>query len=205
MAVSVEARPARAKVMAVSTCPRHRPAKATPVSDNHTPGQQAPATPPASTYTPAPQKTRMQFDWVKIQQSLKTLQFQRSYFKIRKDRGGIACEIGCERKNVGSDHWMRILRDEGARLRRPWAVAGPGCGTRGRWQGLAGQHTDTPTDWRPPRGLRGLAGQRVDAPSEARSANGSRRGRLAGGLPPTGTTSSPALTLRRRAPGVPCS
>ena len=28
-----------------------------------------------------------------------------------------------------------------------------------------GQHTDTPTDWRPPRGLRGLARLRADAPS----------------------------------------
>ena len=28
------------------------------------------------------QKTRMQFDWVKFQRSLKTLQFQRSEFKV---------------------------------------------------------------------------------------------------------------------------
>ena len=46
--------------------------------------------------------------------------------------------------------------------RRAWR---PGCGARGRWRGLAGQHTDTPTDWRPPRGLRGLAGQRGDVPN----------------------------------------
>ena len=52
----------------------------------------------------------------------------------------------------------------------------PGCGARGRWRGLARQHTDTPTDWRPPRGLRGLAGLRDDAPSEARGADGSRAG-----------------------------
>ena len=38
-----------------------------------------------------------------------------------------------------------------------WAVAGPGCGTRGR--------------------RRGQAGQRVDAPSEARGADGERAGR----------------------------
>ena len=79
-------------------------------------------------------------------------------------------------------------RDSGAWPRRPWAAgpgvtfqtatqphwcggrrrdrrarasfeAWPGCGAGGRWRGLAGQHTDTPTDWRPPRGLRGLAGQ----------------------------------------------
>ena len=81
----------------------------------------------------------------------------------------------------------------------------------GRWRGLARQHTETPTDWRPPRGLRGLAGLRADAPSEARGADGERagrprggrrsvgatssnslRGRLAGGPPPTGASSSPA-------------
>ena len=53
----------------------------------------------------------------------------------------------------------------------------PGCGTRGRQQGLARQHTGTPTDWRPPRGLQGLAGLRTDAPSEARGADGERTGR----------------------------
>ena len=55
-------------------------------------------------------------------------------------------------------------------------AGGPGCGVRGQ-QGLARQHTDTPTDWRPPRGLRGLAGLRADAPSEARGADGERAGR----------------------------
>ena len=45
--------------------------------------------------------------------------------------------------------------------------AGGNCrGAGGRWRGLARQHTDTPTDWRPPRGLRGLAGLRADAPSQ---------------------------------------
>ena len=58
------------------------PAKAMAVSDNRTPGLQAPAAPPTCSYKPAPQKTRMQFDWVKFQRSLKTLQFQRSDFKI---------------------------------------------------------------------------------------------------------------------------
>ena len=32
--------------------------------------------------TPPPAKLRMQFDWVKIQQGVKTLQFQRSDFRI---------------------------------------------------------------------------------------------------------------------------
>ena len=81
---------------------------------------------------------------------------------------------------------------------------GPGCGARGRW--------------------RGLAGQRADAPSEARSADGERAGRrprahqaarpdesvpTAPGTPaepqaPPGSGQT-ALTLRRRARGVPCS
>ena len=59
--VSVEARPARAKATAVS-----RDRSATPArSHGHT-----------------PQKTRMQFDWMKFQRSLKTLQFRRSDFRI---------------------------------------------------------------------------------------------------------------------------
>ena len=60
----------------------------------------------------------------------------------------------------------------------------------GRRRGLAGQHTDTPTDWRPPRGLRGLAGLRADAPSEARGADGERAGRPRGGRRSVGATSN---------------
>ena len=74
-------------------------------------------------------------------------------------------------------------------------TAGPGPGTRGR-RGLARQHTDTPTDWRPPRGLRGLAGQRADAPSEARGADGERAGRPRDGRRSVGAT-SPSHTPRR--------
>ena len=111
-----------------------------------------------------------------------------------------------------------------ARLRCPWAAAGPGrttsrrakphastpgltgvegaggtggpgCGARGQ-QGLARQHTDTPTDWRPPRGLRGLAGLRADAPSEARGADGERAGRPRGGRRSVGATSTPYTPSR---------
>ena len=32
-------------------------------------------------------------------------------------------------------------------------------------RGMAGQHIETPTDWRPPRGLRGLAGYQDNASS----------------------------------------
>ena len=58
------------------------PAKAMAVSDNRTPGLQAPAAPPAGIHAPTPQKTRMQFDWVKFQRSLKTLQSQRCKFNV---------------------------------------------------------------------------------------------------------------------------
>ena len=81
--------------------------------------------------------------------------------------------------------------------------AGPGRGAGGRRQSLARQHTDTPTDWRPPRGLRGLAGLRDDAPSEARGADGSRAGRPRGGRRSVGATSSAARTRAERNPYSP--
>ena len=74
---------------------------------------------------------------------------------------------------------------------------GPGRGAGGRQRGLAGQHTDTPTDWRPPRGLRGLAGLRADAPSEARGADGERAGRPCGGRRSVGATSNNSRRGRR--------
>ena len=37
---------------------------------------------PCCVSVPTLQKSRMQFDWMKFQQSLKTLQFQRSKFKV---------------------------------------------------------------------------------------------------------------------------
>ena len=58
-------------------------------------------------------------------------------------------------------------RGGGAWPRCRWAVAGPGCGTRGR--------------------RRGLAGLRDDAPSEARGADGERAGRR----PPAHTAARP--------------
>ena len=77
MVVSIEARPAPAKAMTVSIPHGNKQAKATMVSDNR------------ATWPPGPGcgarrrrglvflKNRMQFDWVKIQQGLKTLRFQR--------------------------------------------------------------------------------------------------------------------------------
>ena len=84
-------------------------------------------------------------------------------------------------------HWCGERRRDLPRCR--WAVAGPG----------RGNHTDTPTDWKPPRGLRGLAGQRVDAPSEARGADGERAGRPRGGRRSVGATSKAARQAAPRA------
>ena len=75
-------------------------------------------------------------------------------------------------------------------LRGQAAAAGLGRGAGGRRRGLARQHTGTPTDWRPSRGLRGLAGLRADAPSEARGADGERAGRPRGGRRSVGATSN---------------
>ena len=114
--------------------------------------------------------------------------------------------------------------------------AGGNCrGAGGRWQGLARQHTDTPTDWRPPRGLRGLARLRDDAQShtsatrphwcggrrrDRRARAGfearrrAKRGRLAsraagpsGARNTRGATSSPAQpgNARRSSPSEPCA
>ena len=77
----------------------------------------------------------------------------------------------------------------GARLRCPWAAAGPGCGARGRRRGPAavpvgGDGAQPRCRWvaaGPGCGARGrwrgLAGLRADAPSAARGADGSRAGR----------------------------
>ena len=61
----------------------------------------------------------------------------------------------------------------GAGLRCPWA-AGPGCGARGRRQGLAGLRGDAPISdpaplvWRAPEGPEGTGGLRGAAPNEVR-------------------------------------
>ena len=80
-------------------------------------------------------------------------------------------------------------RDRRAWLRCPWAAAGPGR-----------HHTapKAPPAWRAPEGPVGLTAVPVGGGGAwpgfetTRRAEGSRRGRLAGGPPPTGTTSSPA-------------
>ena len=58
-------------------------------------------------HAPAPHQLtlpqfRMQFDCMKFQQRLETLQFQRSQFKSRNTPTEIACEIGCGLSNEGA-------------------------------------------------------------------------------------------------------
>ena len=59
-----------------------------------------------------------------------------------------------------------------------WAVAGPGCGARGRWRGLAGSRDNAPSQtsahqapqvWRAPEGTEGTGGLRGAAPNEVRT------------------------------------
>ena len=101
-----------------------------------------------------------------------------------------------------------------ARLRCPWAPegpegtgelqnAGPGRGAGGRWQGPAGQRVDAQSHTSATQRRR-CVGRRKARPrcrwavagpgraSRRRAERSSRRGRRAGGPPPTGTPSSPA-------------
>ena len=91
-------------------------------------------------------------------------------------------------------HWCgRRRRDRGAWLRCPWAVAVPGWAI----------HSDpAPLVWRARR-ARLRCPWAVAGPGRAsrrRAERSSRRGRLAGGPPPTGTQSSPAHQGTPRSP-----
>ena len=91
---------------------------------------------------------------------------------------------------------------------------GPGCGGRGRWRGLAGQRADAPSHTSATRHRRcggrrrvrrARAGFEIDH-SEPQARVWRSRGRPGPTAP--GTPAGPrqtALTLRRRARGVPCS
>ena len=92
-------------------------------------GLQGLAATPARSYKPTPQKTRMQFDWERFQQRLKTLQFQRSEFKTRSSRRGIACEIDGRQQSLA-----------GLRADAPSNIS-----------------DQAPLVWRAPEGLEGLA------------------------------------------------
>ena len=78
-----------------------------------------------------------------------------------------------------TDRVQRPQSQEQTRNLRDAGQAAVPVGGGGAWPGNA--QTTSPTDWRPPRGLRGLAGLRADAPSEARGAGGERAGRSRGG------------------------
>ena len=72
--------------------------------------------------------------------------------------GGSGCGAGGRRQGLAK-YMHTKYRPIGDR-RDPTGVegaGGSGCGAGGRRQNLDGQHTDTPPDWRPPRGLQGLA------------------------------------------------
>ena len=94
-------------------------------------------------------------------------------------------------------------RDQRTRPRRRRAAAGPGCGTRGRRQGLAGHRDNAPSDapatqappvWRAPEGPEGTGGLR-DRPLRAfRLACGFSSGRPGPTAP--GTPAAPQATTR---------
>ena len=99
-----------------------------------------------------------------------------------KNTSDITLQTDTNRHDNGGELHAKLMSSDRAGfetrcLRGQAAAAGPGRGAGGRRRGLARQHTGTPTDWRPSRGLRGLAGLRADAPSEARDADGERAGR----------------------------
>ena len=87
---------------------------------------------------------------------------------------------------------------------RPSWPTGPGCGARGRWRAWPGFETthratdqrQAPPVWRAPEGPAAVpvgGGGAWPGFETTHRAKGSRRGRLAGGPPPTGTHSGRAL------------
>ena len=99
-------------------------------------------------------------------------------------------------------------------------VGRPGCGVRGRWRGLAGLRDDAPsrisaTGVTGVEGAGGIGGPGCGARGWRRGQGGPRDrplravrlacGDLAGGPPPTGTHSGPALQGRPPAPGTPAA
>ena len=133
----------------------------------------------------------------------------------RRQSGGIAPCKGATRRR----HAVRRLCMAQNPHRHQWrarcrGAGGPGCGARGRRRGLAGLRDDAPARqappvWRAPEGPEGQAAAPVGGGrawpgfETTRRAEGSRRGRLAGGPPPTGTPSSPAHETGHMAPGTP--
>ena len=100
-----------------------------------------------------------------------------------------------------TDRVQRPQSQEQTRNLRDAGQAAVPVGGGGAWPGNA--QTTSPTDWRPPRGLRGLAGLRADAPSEARGADGERAGRPRDGRRSVGATSPPHTPRRHNKPPGP--
>ena len=163
---------------------------------------------------------------------VQSLKFRAFHSETERRREGIACDIEC--LSIGAHYVVEMggieplslcgaehhkcsscggcRRDRKARLRRPWAVAGPGCGGRGRWRGLAGLRDDAPSEARSADGER--AGHRPRAHKAARPDKSGPpapetpvgpQATTAGRPPPTGTQSSPTrhTTRSRPAPSGP--
>ena len=111
----------------------------------------------------------------------------------------------------------RVLYRLGAGVEGAVRTGGPGCGARGRWRGLAGLRDDAQSHTSATRhhwcgGRRRVRRAWLRRPwavagpgraSRRRAERSSRRGRRAGGPPPTGTQSSPAHRTARVAPATP--
>ena len=79
-----------------------------------------------------------------------------------KNTSDITLQTDTNRHDNGGELHAKLMSSDRAGfetrcLRGQAAAAGLGRGAGGRRRGLARQHTGTPTDWRPSRGLRGLA------------------------------------------------
>ena len=113
---------------------------------------------PRVTARPPPDKFRMQFPQDTNRYALKNRRISTIRFQHLKYTQG---------------NCMRNYCAGGAGLRCRWA-AGPGCGARGRRQGLAGLRGDAPISdpaplvWRAPEGPEGTGGLRGAAPNEVR-------------------------------------
>ena len=154
-------------------------------------------------------------------------EFQRSNFKPRNTREGIACEIAVGRgpglassRRAQPRTATRRRRREGRRRDRrgPWAAAGPGQATHrhpdrleaAAWPAGPGRASSRRTQPHTATRRRRRGGRRRDLPqcrwaaagpgraSRRRAERSSRRGRRAGGPPPTGTHSGRGLRRPER-------
>ena len=154
---------------------------------------------PQTTATPGPSKFRMQFPHDTNRCTLKNRKISTIRFQYLKYAQG-NCMRNSEMQSGLSTMPRPAHRHGGCRkirrawLRCPWAVAGPGCGTRGRRQGLAAAPVGGGRAWlRHPWTAAGPG-----RTTSRRAERSSRRGRLAGGPPPTGASARPTRQATRR-------